>query len=430
MFEMKLISPGLVTSLLVIIMGWLTAFAPVEMLILTLVTSIFFLSVLYPKICFILLILLTPWSPALTGIMVGVSQGMVGLSLSLFEVIALAAWVAFFVRLPKFKKIDMPKLSIIHLFFVIWLTASAIIGALGGFDFTRLLRNVILFSTLFPFAAFMRSGIVRISQRERVYLQLIVLTMGLGALFMLSPLVGQRYGGVEVTSLLRINRIDLWFNTFIFVYILCMILGEKNVNAFSRLLIAWTALFCILFSLGRSFWLAAFGVVAYVAVMHFKKNKWLIIAGSVLSVFLLLHLGVAQQRFVIGAASLQYRFYEHSIILSEAFKGGFLTSIVGRGLAAPVPEELANFFLAEYVWWIHNEWLLILYNGGLIGVLFYALFLISLIIRTKASLGARLVGLALLLTSIGAGQLLNPISGPWIALTSYSFFSSNRQTKT
>jgi len=426
--EVKLLSTVLCTALLVVAMGWLSAFAPVELLMLTLTLGMFVLSVLHPKVCFILLVLLTPWSPALSGMMSAAAQGAVGLPLTLFEVLSLAAWVAFLVRLPKLKKVDMPRSTIIHLSFVIWLMVSAVIATAGGYDPTRLLRNVIVFSTLFPFAAFMRSGVVRLSQSERVYLQLSVLVMGLAALFVLAPLMGQRHGGVEIISQFAINRIDGWFNVFVFVYILCIILGEK-VNSVFRPLITWASLFGVIFSLGRSFWLAAFGVVAYVGLMSAKQNRWLIAAGSALSIFVFQSLGLAQERFRLGAASLQYRFYEQAIIFSEVFHGSIFALLAGRGLAAPIPEVLAEQFVAEYVWWVHNEWLLIVYNAGLIGVLFYALFLLTLTLRIN-HLAPRLVGLALLLTSIGAGQLLSIISGPWIALACYSFYAGNVKTTT
>jgi len=412
-----------------IVIGGITAF-DMGNLFLILIVGIFVLSIIKPKICFLFLVLLTPWSPAMIGMMVNVSENIIGLPITIFELLAAAAWIAILLNIKKIRNVNLPKISLIHLILLLWLIISALVGVARGTDVLRLLRNVIVFSSFFPFSVLMSSGLLVLSTKERVYYQILVLGTGLGALFFLSPLMGYHYGGVALTSQIRINRIDWWFNTFVFVYILCTILGEKRLNTFLKMFLVTSTIISIILSLGRSFWLAAFGVIIYVSVTHFKRNKWMILFTSVvLGISLLLFSDVMEQRFILGEDSLQHRFNEHSVILSEAFNDGFFNSIIGRGLAAPIPEELARRFTASYVWWIHNEWLLLLYNSGLIGLLLYGLFLFTLLGGMKNCLGGRLAGLALLITSIGAGQVLSNISGPWIAFATYTFFTNDSISK-
>jgi hypothetical protein len=414
-----------------LVAGWLGVASRSSMLIVMVMIGLASVAVIFPKMGFVMLVFLTPYTPALTGFMVEAAKTAIGLPLSLFELLAASAWISLCLpALQSGRRVArrfVPTAHVLHLILVIWLMLSAFIGVLRGTDVTVLLRNVLLFSTLFPYAVLMQNGTIRLSERERVYLLWATLGVALSVLFVLAPKVGYEYGGVLVAEL-RLNRIDRWVNTFVFVYIMCLALGERNLLVSERAVLSVGAMVGVAFSLGRSFWLSALAVIVYVVLTAFRQNKLSLVLVAVTGTGIFSFFALAQQRFSLGISSLQYRFLEWSIILQEASRG-LLALLLGRGLGAQVPGDLAVVFPSEYVWWIHNEWLLLLYDAGLVGVLLYGLFLTALMARSRDPNGTRLIGIALLVTSFAAGQVLSAISGPWIALACYSALTTSPQAR-
>ncbi|MCS7231820.1 MAG: hypothetical protein RMJ67_06755 [Elusimicrobiota bacterium] len=365
------------------------------------------LIVFTKKIGFILFLLLVIFSPLITGFTVENSKSFLGFPVSPFEFFSIFVWFKFLFFLSKKTFISFNKVHINILLFILWLLFSSILTLFYRTgDPTVLIRNVILLSTVLPISFLFKN---KFSEKD-----LKILNFGFLITFFLALIISIEVGrltrGVEIYGI-YLNKVDKFMNSFIFIIYFCIYLSFKNIK--NRIFYLLINLLGILISQGRAFWFATLFLIILYSCLN-KNFRLLFIVFLLFIVLYNLIFNFLQQRITLGERSAIYRIEEFKVILENLILEP-QSYILGKGLGAVIPLNLAMKFESPYPWWIHNEFLFILYDTGIIGVILYLLCIIELIrYGIKKNRVIFYYALSLIIVSLTTGQFLNLLTGPWL----------------
>lgn len=363
----------------------------------------FVLAGLRPKLGGLALLLLAPWAPWVAGTFVPISKLYFGVPLSPLELMVAALWARYLIQIVRARRLQLPRFMfaiIVLFFFIVLQTFRSMLTGVG--DWGGLLRGAICLSGAVPVY------VLGIRLPRRNGLLVLTLVFFIGSL-LIGLYLGVAHSGVALTEAFVINRSERFLLTFVFNIIISIALFDtaRSVKTKALQVISFTG---VLLSLGRSFWVAAVAQI----ILGLRRHNHISRVGVFIALAIVVVAaasGIVEQRGVLGARSADYRILEATEVIRHISFGDLL---IGHGLGAPLPFELAMHFHNPAAWWIHNEWLLMLYNGGLPLVASYAWVMASMWRFSRKLPRFRALTVALLATSVFAGQLLTPAIGPWL----------------
>lgn len=206
------------------------------------------------------------------------------------------------------------------------------------------------------------------------------------------------------------NGFAYFLGVIIFLIILCFFhLKRKNEMIYYSLLLAGS-LVCLAYTHVRTIWISFFLSISLLSIYDKKIRKYFILI-TIIALPLTYHL--MMQRFTdvfvrpeYGTSSLEFRTGLGRELLSNAFPKHFLIGF-GSGLDKEVATAYTN-----YVNMPHNDYLRVLIENGILGLIAYLLFLGNILfylfnlIRNKVNIRENSIFLALLIYYLiaSAGQ--------------------------
>jgi hypothetical protein len=339
------------------------------------------------------------WYPTILALSVTAAKQVVGLPISVYDVAAatlvlsalLRSWHS---RTPPFRPGKL-------LFFAYCGTWFALIGVLRviafGGDPAALTR-----ASLWMVVASL-DGRIRFNGHMEHSTSTLLVVATLAALIDLVRREAQQgflHGGYAIGNLV-FQKAELSMNSFAFLLVFCVVLYWVFDTGWtvSRTVLLVGSFLGVAVSLSRSNFLALIVVVLWLTIRSWGQSR--------------LRLGLGREAQL--DPSTEYRLLELTRIPTESLRG-VSYSLLGHGAGAWIPSDLSAHLGVGAFWAVHSEWLLVLYDFGLVGVLLYAGLYWALWPSRGARHGAMgIMTVAWVCVSVTAGQLLTVSSWMWVA---------------